>query len=114
TYNAGVFTISGSPTESGTFNYTVSTEGPCNNLSLSGTITVNANSTISLSSVAGTDAQTVCINIPISVVSYVIGGDGTGASITAGALPDGVTGSYNDGVFTITGTPVESGIFNYT
>ena len=46
TYNAGVFTISGIPTESGTFNYTVTTTGPCINPSLSGTITINANSTI--------------------------------------------------------------------
>ena len=113
-YNAGVFTISGTPTVSGTFNYTVTTTGPCINPSLSGTITVNANSTISLSSASGTDGQTVCINNAITAITYAIGGGGTGASITAGALPAGVTGSYSAGVFTITGTPTESGTFNYT
>ena len=113
-YNAGVFTISGTPTVSGTFNYTVTTTGPCINPSLSGTITVNANSTITLSSAAGTDAQTVCINNAITAITYAIGGGATGASITAGALPAGVTGSYSAGVFTISGTPTVSGTFNYT
>ena len=45
TYNAGVFTISGTPTATGTFNYTVTTTGPCANVSLPGTITVAANAT---------------------------------------------------------------------
>ena len=113
-YNAGVFTISGTPTASGSFSYTVTTAGPCTNALLSGTITVNANSTISLSSVAGTDAQTVCINTPVINTTYAIGGGGTNASITAGALPAGVNGSYSAGVFTISGTPAVNGTFNYT
>jgi uncharacterized protein YjdB len=112
-YNAGVFTISGIPTESGTFTYTVTTTGPCQQVSLGGTIIVNANSTITLA-VAGTDGQTVCINNAINDINYPIDGGATGASITAGALPGGVTGSFNGGVFTITGTPTEPGTFNYT
>lgn len=114
TFAGGVFTISGTPTASGVFNYTVTTTGPCNNPSLSGTITVNANSTITLSSAPGSDAQTVCINNAINNIVYIIGGGGTGASITAGSLPAGVTGSFAGGVFTITGTPSVSGVFNYT
>ena len=35
-----IFTISGTPTQSGTFNYTVTATGPCVNTSLSGTIIV--------------------------------------------------------------------------
>jgi large repetitive protein len=38
---SNLFTISGTPTEAGTFNYTVTTEGPCENISLQGSITVN-------------------------------------------------------------------------
>ena len=75
---------------------------------------VNINSTISLSSAAGTDAQTVCQNSPLTNITYAIGGGGTGASITSGALPAGVTGSFGGGVFTITGTPTVAGTFNYT
>jgi|GEM_PF-461033 len=114
TYAGGVFTISGTPTTPGTFNYTVTTTGPCNNPSLSGTIIVNDNSSISLTSAPGSDAQTVCINTAMNNIVYTIGGGGTGASITAGALPAGVTGTYAGGVFTISGTPSVNGVFNYT
>jgi hypothetical protein len=113
-FNAGVFTISGTPTESGNFSYTVTTNGPCINNSLGGTITVNADGTLALSSAPGTDAQIVCINTPATDISYTIGGTATSASLTAGSLPNGVTGSFNAGVFTISGTPTESGTFNYT
>ncbi len=114
TYAAGVFTISGTPTVAGTFNYTVTTGGPCINNSLSGTITVTPNATLNLTSAAGTPTQTVCINNPITNITYAIAGSGTGASITAGALPAGVTGTFAAGVFTISGTPTVSGVFNFT
>ena len=113
-FSAGVFTISGTPTVSGTFNYTVTTTGPCINVSLSGTITVNANSTLSLSSAAGTDAQTVCINNAITDITYATGGGATGASITAGALPAGVTRFFQCRGIHHQGTPTVSGTFNYT
>ncbi len=113
-YNSGVFTITGTPTQSGTFSYTVTATGPCADASASGTIIVNANSTISLSSASGTDGQTVCLNNAINNVTYTVDGGATSASITGGALPAGVTGSYSAGVFTISGTPSASGIFPYT
>ena len=59
-YNNGVFTISGTPTAAGTFPYTVTTTGPCANPTLAGTITVDPNSTFSLS--GGSTTQTLCIN----------------------------------------------------
>jgi len=113
-FNAGVLTISGTPTVAGTFNYTVSTTGPCIQTSLSGTITVGSNSTLTLTSAAATTNQTVCISTGIANITYAIGGGGTGASIVAGALPPGVTGVYNAGVYTISGTPTFAGTYNYT
>jgi PKD repeat protein/uncharacterized protein YlzI (FlbEa/FlbD family) len=111
-YTAGVFTISGSPSVTGTFNYTVTTTGTCVQTSANGSITVNPDATISLTSGAGSDAQTVCINTPIASITYAVGGGGSGAGVTG--LPTGVTGSYSAGVFTISGSPSVSGTFNYT
>ena len=109
TFAGGVFTITGTPTTAigSPFNYTVTTSGgACSpQISLTGTITVRPASTLSLSSVAGTDAQTVCVNTPITSITYAVGGSATSASITAGALPAGVTGSFSGGVFTISGSP---------
>ena len=50
----------------------------------------------------------------ITPITYTIGASGIGASITAGSLPAGVTGTYNAGVFTISGTPTAAGNFSYT
>ncbi|MFD2040781.1 gliding motility-associated C-terminal domain-containing protein, partial [Flavobacterium artemisiae] len=110
----GVFTISGTPTASGTFNYTVTTTGGCSSASLSGSITVNPDAAIALSSAAATASQTLCINTPLTDIVYTPASGATGAALTAGALPAGVTGSFADGVFTISGTPTASGTFNYT
>ena len=111
-FSGGVFTITGTPTVSGSFNYTITATGPCADATISGTIIVNADATISLSSMTGSDGQTICINNAINGISYAIGGGGTGAQVVG--LPDGVTGNYNAGVFTISGAPTVSGTFNYT
>ena len=70
---------------------------------------MNPDATITLTSVPGTEAQTVCVNTPITDITYTIGGGGTGAGVTG--LPTGVTGSYLAGVFTITGSPSVTGTF---
>ncbi len=114
TYAGGVFTISGSPTVTGTFNYTVSTTGGCSaaTATATGTIIVNTGTTLVLTSAAGTNTQTVCIGSPITNIVYTAGNGATG--VTATGLPAGVTGTYAAGVFTISGTPAATGIFNYT
>ena len=109
-YNAGTFTLSGAPTSIGTFNYTVTATGLCLPTSLTGTITVNPDAAISLS--AGSNNQTVCISTAIATIGYTISGGGTGATITG--LPAGLTGTYSGGIFTITGSPTVTGIFNYS
>ncbi|MEI2748120.1 MAG: proprotein convertase P-domain-containing protein [Ferruginibacter sp.] len=118
TYNGGtkVLTISGSSSVIGSFNYTVTTTGPCGNVSLNGTLDITESSTLTLSSGVGTNIQTVCINNSINAVFYTIGGTATGAAITAGSLPTGVTGSFDGDLneFSITGTPTVAGTFNFT
>ncbi len=111
-FAGGVITLSGTPTASGIFNYTVNTTGPCVTPSANGTITVTANGTVTLTSGAGTDNQTVCINSSITAITYAVGGSGTGGSVSG--LPAGVNGTFAGGVITISGTPSASGIFNYT
>ena len=108
---AGVVTISGTPTASGTFNYTVNLTGGCGTVTASGTITVTPNNTITLTSPAGTDNQTVCISTPITNITYSTTG-ATGATVTG--LPAGVTGSWAANTVTISGTPTAAGTFNYT
>ena len=108
----GLFTISGTPTVSGSYPFTVSTTGSsCENQSLSGTITVDEDATITLTS--GDANQSLCIGNPVGDITYSIGGSATGVALL-GDLPDGVSGTLNGSEYTISGTPTESGAFNYT
>ena len=109
TFVSGVLIISGTPTEEGEFSYIVNLQGACG--STMGTITVNPNSTVTLNSAAGTDSQTVCINTPINNIIYTTSG-ATGATVSG--LPAGVNATYVSGVILISGTPTESGTFEYT
>ncbi len=59
---------------------------------------------ISLTSVPGTNNQNLCSGNTIVPVTYTLTGSGTGASVSP-ALPTGITGSYSNGVYTISGTP---------
>jgi hypothetical protein len=110
-YASNVVTISGTPTGTGTFNYTVTLAGSCN-VNISGSIVVsNTNNTISLTSATGTDAQSACVNAAITIVSYATTG-ASGASFTG--LPTGVTGAWSNNVVTISGTATVAGTFTYT
>jgi hypothetical protein len=110
---ANVVTISGSPstTVGSPFTYTVTLTGGCGTVTATGSIAVTPDNTITLSSAAGTAAQTVCINTAITDITYATTG-ATGASFAG--LPGGVTGAWLANVVTISGTPNASGTFNYT
>lgn len=110
-YNAGIVTINGTPSVSGIFNYTVSTTGTCTQASTTGTISVDPNAAVNLTSAINSNAQTLCIYSPITDITYSVSGGGTGAVITG--LPSGVTGIYNLGTITISGTPNTAGTFNF-
>ena len=111
TWAANVVTISGTPTASGPFTYTVTLTGGCGVITTTGTITVTPNNTVNRTSAVGTDAQTVCINTAITNITYATTG-ATGATVTG--LPAGVTGIWAANVVTISGTPTASGPFTYT
>ncbi|MFT3908129.1 MAG: proprotein convertase P-domain-containing protein [Ferruginibacter sp.] len=113
-YSSGVFTISGTPTAApGVYSYVVTTTGPCNSVTATGSITVNG-PTVTLTSAVGTDAQTVCINTAMTNITYSIGGTATGVASVTG-LPTGVSWSFNATtlILTISGTPTVSGVNNY-
>ena len=110
-YASNVVTISGIPTGTGTFNYTVTLVGSCNVI-LSGSIIVsNTNNTISLTSAAGTTSQSICSGSAITSITYSTTG-ASGASFSG--LPTGVTGAWSNNVVTISGTPTVAGSFTYT
>jgi len=108
---SNVLTISGTPTASGTFNYSIPLTGGCGSVNATGSITVTPNNTIALSSAAGTNAQTGCVNTAITNITYATT---TATGATVSGLPTGVSGSWSSNVFTITGTPSVTGTFNYT
>ncbi|MBC7535933.1 MAG: proprotein convertase P-domain-containing protein, partial [Ferruginibacter sp.] len=111
-FSLGVYSISGTPTATGVYPYTITTSGgSCGTITATGTITVPANNTIILSSAAGTDAQTRCINTAITNVTYATTG-ATGATFSG--LPTGVSGAWAGNVVTINGTPSVAGTAIYT
>ncbi|WP_281309718.1 leucine-rich repeat domain-containing protein [Flavobacterium flavigenum] len=108
---SNILTISGTPTASGVFNYSIPVLGGCGDtINATGKITVSAPGTITLSSSAGTDNQSKNINTILTPITYTTTGT-TGAAVTG--LPAGVTGSFASNTVTITGTPTVSGTFNY-
>jgi uncharacterized repeat protein (TIGR01451 family) len=110
-YASNVVTISGTPSATGTFSYTVTLAGSCD-VTLSGSIIVsNTNNTISLTSAAGTTSQSICSGSAITSITYSTTG-ASGASFTG--LPTGVTGAWSNNVVTISGTPTVAGSFTYT
>lgn len=88
------------------------TGGSCGVVTALKSIRVNPNATIALISGIPSTNQTICFFSPLSNITYQVSGGGTGANVTG--LPTGITGSYSGGVFTISGTPTQSGTFNYT
>jgi len=112
-WNNNVFTISGTPSQTGTFPYTVTLTGGCNPTTIQGEIRVyETANTITLTSATGTNNQTSCKNTNITTITYATT-QATNATVTG--LPQGVTGEWNNNVVTISGSPVPtSGTFDYT
>ncbi|WP_236695693.1 lamin tail domain-containing protein [Lentimicrobium saccharophilum] len=76
-------------------------------------VVINPNHTITLTSAVSTENQEVCINVSIEPITYEISGGATGVTL-GGTLPAGVTGNLVGNIYTISGIPTASGVFNYT
>jgi hypothetical protein len=102
-------TISGTPTVSGTFNYTVTvTDSAGNKGTVNCTITVAAPAPVSATCLNINAAQGSALT-PVTMVGS--GGAGGPYTFTATGLPSGVTISSSG---TISGTPTVNGTFSYT
>jgi len=109
---SGVITISGSATTANTYAYQIRlTGGVCDDLIAHGLITVHPNNTINWVTNSGSPVQSVCLNSSINPVKYNTT-NATSDSIIG--LPAGVSGSWAGGAITISGTPLATGIYNYT
>jgi gliding motility-associated-like protein len=73
---------------------------------------IPASCQLDLTSAGTTINQTICLNSAIQNITYSYGGEATGAVVTG--LPNGLTAVIASGVVTISGTPTETGVFNYT
>ena len=106
---SNTITISGTPTASGTFNYSIPLNGGCGGGNATGTITVTAANTAGSAS----STPTLCINTPLtsSITHTTSGATGIG---TPSNLPAGVTATWGSNTITISGTPTNSGTFNYS
>ena len=112
-WSGNVITISGTPSASGTFNYTIPLSGGCGSVDATGTITVTADNTAGVAS----STPTLCINTALTNITHATtGATGISNDGVAGAngLPGGVSASWSGDVITISGTPSASGTFNYT
>src|SRR5690606_5202999 len=107
-WNNNTITISGTPTASGTFNYSIPLTGGCGSVNATGTITVTPANTVGTASAS----PTLCINTALTNITHTTTGV-TGIG-TATGLPAGVTAAFAGNTITISGTPTASGTFNYS
>ncbi|MGJ8661002.1 MAG: gliding motility-associated C-terminal domain-containing protein [Bacteroidota bacterium] len=109
--SGGTVTIAGSTSTPGVYNYSFTTTlNSCAPITVNGTITVDAQPTITF--LSGNTNQVVCVNTSADTIKYTIGGTATSASVSG--LPPGMTGVFSGGILTISGTPTVAGPFPYT
>ena len=113
TWASNTITISGTPTASGTFNYSILLTGGCGTVNATGTIIVTPDNTAGVAS----SSPTLCINTALTAITHTttgatgIANDGVDG---ANGLPAGVAATWASDTISISGTPTTSGTFNYT
>ncbi|WP_297338075.1 glycine-rich domain-containing protein [Algoriphagus sp.] len=108
-WNAGVITISGTPTSTAgsPYNYSIPLTGGCGNIVASGIITVSPDNTVLATTAVD---QTLCIDTPLNEITFNTSGatgiENDGVS-GANGLPPGVSATWNGNVISISGSPTE-------
>lgn len=108
-FSGNTITLSGTPTNSGTFNYSIPLTGGCGTLNATGTITVNPSNSVTPAS----SNPTLCVNTTLSPTITFITTGSTGIGVSSG-LPSGLTASWFGNTISVNGTPTVSGTFNYS
>jgi len=112
--SAHTVTIYGTPTETGTFHYTVATTGvipPCKPEEKYGTITISESVQLTAT---GNTTQSFCLGNDLENIVFTYGGGATGVSID-GTLPAGVSQNLDNSAHTLTlsGTPTQAGTYTF-
>jgi hypothetical protein len=109
----GVAVVSGTPTESGVFNFAITFIESCNNTTVqTGTMIVARDTAnFKLSSAIGTDHTSTFVNDVMTPITYSVSNATNPYSVD---LPNGVTSTIENGQLVISGTPTQLGVFNYT
>ncbi|MFN7012808.1 MAG: glycine-rich domain-containing protein [Bacteroidia bacterium] len=110
TYSAGDVTISGTPTVSGSFTYTITPTGSCTGSTVTGTIVVSPNNT---SGTISSNAFCALSPLPGGITQSTTGATGINTAGISG-LPPGVNVAWAANQITFSGTPTTTGSFNYT
>jgi len=107
-FTSNTVTISGTPSYTGTFPYTVTYIGNCGS-----TVTSKGTIAVSVETVnAASAAPVVCTNTALAPITHSTLG-GTWTPGTPSGLPAGVTAAWASNIVTISGTPTTPGVFNY-
>ena len=111
TWAANVITISGTPSVSGSFAYSIPLTGGCGTVSATGTITVASAITIA----AATTPTANCSTGAIAPITHTASAPITGIVSSVG-IPAGLTATFTGSVLTLSGTPTgaPTGTFPYT
>ncbi|GGG43988.1 HYR domain-containing protein [Bizionia arctica] len=108
TFDGLEYIISGTPTDTGTFNYTISTNASCGNKTFSGTIVVNPAPIVTIT----TPPTAVCASDGTILLSAVLSGSATGGVWSISGTP--ITTTMAGNVASATYTIVSSGLLTFT